>query len=214
VVFGANDGIVTLIGFWPGSPERWPPRAYYIGLDRVDHRRIGVHGDRRYLSSKAQREYFEHEIQRERWEIETMPDMERAEVQEHYRGMGFSESETEMIVKRITADPKLWLRFMMHEELGLVEESFDNPSPAVNDRSRIFYRLLGSCSSVFLYQSDPGGFRLGGPAFCSHYGDYRGLEGSTGGTDWWKSSIEMAVLGTLAMVIGYLGSRFAGSILP
>ena len=57
-----------------------------------------------YLSSKAQREYFEHEIAREAWEIKNMPDMETAEVREHYKQMGFSDSETEMIVKRITGE--------------------------------------------------------------------------------------------------------------
>src|SRR5258708_36033872 len=41
--------------------------------------------------------------------------------------MGFAPNEVNMIVKRINGNPKLWLRFMMHEELGLVEESFDNP---------------------------------------------------------------------------------------
>src|SRR6185295_19220126 len=128
VVFGANDGIVTLIGFLAGitgvlaSTRPIVLASVAVIIAGSVSMAIGA-----YLSSKAQREYFEHEIQRERWEIQTMPDMERAEVRDHYRKMGFSESETEMIVKRITADPKLWLRFMMHEELGLVEESFDNP---------------------------------------------------------------------------------------
>jgi VIT1/CCC1 family predicted Fe2+/Mn2+ transporter len=34
------------------------------------------------------------------------------------------------------------------------------------------------------------------------------------GTSRWKSSGEMAILGALAMAIGYLGSRIAGTLLP
>jgi len=44
-----------------------------------------------------------------------MPDMERVSAGA-YRGMGFSESETEMIVKANHRRPQIWLRFMMHED--------------------------------------------------------------------------------------------------
>src|SRR5437870_2732530 len=101
VVFGANDGIVTLIGFVAGvtgalSSTR-PIILASIALIIAGSVSMAIGA---YLSSKAQREFFEHEIQRERWEIETMPEMETAEVRDHYTKLGFSPSEVEMITRR------------------------------------------------------------------------------------------------------------------
>src|SRR5947207_12377936 len=128
IVFGANDGLVTLVGFVAGvTGALSTTRPIILASEALIVAGSVSMGIGAYLSSKAQREFFEHEIQRERWEIEQMPDMEMAEVREHYQSMGFAPEEVDMIVKRITSNPKLWLRFMMVEELGLVEKSFDNP---------------------------------------------------------------------------------------
>src|SRR5882672_10115750 len=90
VVFGANDGLVTLIGFLAGvtgslsTPHPIILASVALIIAGSFSMAIGA-----YLSSKDQREYFEQEIDRERWEIENMPDMETEEVRDHYRQMGF-----------------------------------------------------------------------------------------------------------------------------
>ena len=56
-----------------------------------------------------------------------MPEKEAQEVREIYGEMGFSRSEQDMIVKRVTSDKDLLLRFMKREELGLVDEHLDEP---------------------------------------------------------------------------------------
>src|SRR5204862_3772648 len=76
---------------------------------------------------KSQRAFFQAEIAGEAWEIENMPDHERQEIREIYQKLGFSPEETEIIVRRVTSNPDLWLRVMSREELGLAEEVFDSP---------------------------------------------------------------------------------------
>jgi VIT1/CCC1 family predicted Fe2+/Mn2+ transporter len=80
-----------------------------------------------YLASKSQRDFFESEKERERREIEEVPELERKEIREIFTKLGFLKDEVEMIVNRVTSDKALWVRFMMREELGILEESFDNP---------------------------------------------------------------------------------------
>jgi predicted membrane protein (TIGR00267 family) len=80
-----------------------------------------------YLATKSQREFFQSEIEREKWEIEKMPEKEAQEIREIYGTMGFDRSEQDMIVKRVTSDKDVLLRFMKREELGLFEEHLDDP---------------------------------------------------------------------------------------
>ncbi len=216
VVFGANDGLVTLIGFVAGvTGVLSTNRPIILASEALIVAGSVSMGIGAYLSSKAQREFFEHEIAREKWEIEQMPDMETAEVREHYQAMGFAPNEVNMIVKRITGNPKLWLRFMMHEELGLVEESFDNPFISGLVVAAAFfvaawipvlpYFFINRISLALTVAAalSVGTLILMGMA-----------KAKITGTSAWKSSGEMAVLGALAMVIGYLGSRIAGNLLP
>src|SRR5262245_49359868 len=80
VVFGANDGLVTLIGFLAGVTgalsSNHPIILAAVALIIAGSMSMAIGA---YLSSKAQREYFEHEIARERWEIQTMPEVETEE---------------------------------------------------------------------------------------------------------------------------------------
>src|SRR5207249_5081818 len=81
-----------------------------------------------FVSSKSQRAFFQAEINREAWEIENMPEHERQEIREIYQKLGFSPDEADIIVRRVTSSPELWLRVMSREERGLAEEVVDSPS--------------------------------------------------------------------------------------
>jgi len=215
-VFGANDGIVTLIGFLVGvtgaltSTRPIILASVALIIAGSVSMMIGA-----YLSSKAQREFFEHEIAREQWEIKNMPDMEIAEVRDHYRGMGFSESETDMIVKRITSDPKLWLRFMMHEELGMTEESFDNPlTSGLVVGAAYFVASWIPVMPYFFIDQIPVALLWAIVLSLALMVGIGFIKARLGGTSLWKSAGEMALLGSLAAAIGYAGSYVAGKFVP
>jgi VIT1/CCC1 family predicted Fe2+/Mn2+ transporter len=129
IIFGLNDGVISTIGFLGG-----------VTATLGDTHTIAVAGMAAaiaggiamamgaFVSSKSQRAFFQAEIAREAWEIEHMPDHEREELREIYGGLGFTPEEVDMIVRRVTSNPELWLRFMAREELGLAEEVFDSPA--------------------------------------------------------------------------------------
>lgn len=74
-----------------------------------------------YLAAKVDVEHFAAERQREEREAVEMPDEERAEVAQIFRGYGLDEPSIAAIVARISGDRDRWVDFMMRFELGLEE---------------------------------------------------------------------------------------------
>jgi vacuolar iron transporter family protein len=128
IIFGLNDGLISTVGFLAGVTATLAD-AHTIALAGFAAAIAGAvaMGVGAFASSKSQRAFFQAEIAREAWEIEHMPDHERQEIREIYQKLGFTAEETEIIVRRVTSTPELWLRVMSREELGLAEEVFDSP---------------------------------------------------------------------------------------
>jgi len=128
IIFGLNDGVISTIGFLAGVTATLG-EAHTVARAGIAAAIAGASamGMGAFVSSKSQRAFFRAEIAREAWEIENMPDHEREEIREIYGRHGFLPHEVDMIVRRVTSDPRLWLRFMTREELGLAEEVFDSP---------------------------------------------------------------------------------------
>src|SRR5207244_10006260 len=80
-----------------------------------------------YLASKSEREVYESEVARERAEIEEDPHEELLELELFYQLKGFSAEEARTMAERIQKEPTQFLRTLVHEELGLSEETFPNP---------------------------------------------------------------------------------------
>jgi len=74
------------------------------------------------LTSKmAERDHYYSELEREKHEIKKMPLLERKEVKDIYKTKGFQGKTLNSIVKHITSNNEQWLKFMMKEELELIE---------------------------------------------------------------------------------------------
>ena len=164
-----------------------------------------------YAASKSQRAFFEAEIARERWEIEHMPEHERQEIADIYQRHGFTPDEIEMIVRRVTSNPQLWLRFMSREELGLTEETFDSP-PRVALAISIAY-ALGAVLLLLPYAFRPTIQHALALALTISVGTLL----VTGAAKTWltkepllRASLELAGLGMLACAIGFALGRLVG----
>jgi VIT1/CCC1 family predicted Fe2+/Mn2+ transporter len=123
---GANDGLVsvlTLISGVAGAAEGGV--VLLAGVSALVAGAISM-GVGAFVSARAYRAYFLKELQRELREMRELPDVEREEIREVYRGRGFRGEALDMVVDTITSDPKVWLRVMMQEELGL-SEGFGQP---------------------------------------------------------------------------------------
>ncbi len=156
VIFGMNDGLVTALGFLAGVTSSISEGRYILlaGMAEIVAGAISM-SIGGYLATKSQREFFHSEIEREKWEIEKMPEKEAQEIRDIYGEMGFSHSEQEMIVRRVTSDKDLLLRFMKREELGLFDEHLDDPLSVALIMGLSF--LAGSLPPIlpYFFMDDP-----------------------------------------------------------
>ena len=129
IVYAVDTGLITTIAFLAGvSVSLVVTRSILMaGIAHVTSGTIAIFFGA-YISTKAQRDFFENQIERERQEIEELPQKETEEIRDIFREFGFQEDDLEVVVKRITADKGLWLKFMIQEEIGLVPGTTDNPT--------------------------------------------------------------------------------------
>jgi VIT1/CCC1 family predicted Fe2+/Mn2+ transporter len=168
-----------------------------------------------YLSTKSQNEFFQREIQRERREIEELPDKERQEVDEILTEHGFEPQEREILVRRITGNKDLWIRFMMREELGILDEDFESPIRAGAVMGASF--VLGSIPPLIPYMLQSNAFLAMqwaiAIALVAAFGA-GAAKTAVAKTVWWKSGLEMMLLSALAAAIGFVVGQFIPQIVP
>ena len=204
LIFGLNDGVISTVGFLAGVTATLSD-VHTIALGGIAAAIAGAvaMGVGAFVASKSQRAFFQAEIAREAWEIEHMPDHERQEIREIYEKLGFTPEETEIIVRRVTSSPDLWLRVMSREELGLAEQSFDSPV-----RSGLVTSLAYLVGALLLLA--PYAFVVAAPrAFAGAAALAVVTLLATGAGKTWvtkepplRAALELAALGILACAVG------------
>src|SRR3989344_7744886 len=118
IVFGANDGVVTAIGFLVGFASSVTVQSVVViagSLTIIAGAASMALGN--YLAVKSQKEFYDAMEKIERCEMENKPDVERDEIGEIYTNYGFDKETVEVLTKKVTSDKELWLRVMMRDEL-------------------------------------------------------------------------------------------------
>ncbi len=141
IVFGANDGVVTAIGFLVGFASSVTQQSVVViagALTVIAGAASMALGN--YLAVKSQKEHYDAMEKVERWEMENKPNDEVDEIREIYTNYGFDKQSVELLTKKVTADKELWLKVMMRDELGLTREE----APAIAGiLIGVFYLLAG-----------------------------------------------------------------------
>jgi VIT1/CCC1 family predicted Fe2+/Mn2+ transporter len=117
---GANDGLVSILTLLAGlaGASLESSTVLIAGLAGLAAGAISM-AVGAYVSAKAYRSFYRSELRKEVEEIREKPDVEREEIREIYRERGFEGELLERVVETITSDPRVWLKVMMSEELGL-----------------------------------------------------------------------------------------------
>lgn len=214
VIYGSTDGLVTSLGFVIGVFGALADTRIILiaGIAEACAGALSM-GFSAFISSKSQTEFFLAEIARERREIQEMPDRERDEVRKIFQAKGFQGQELEMVVNRITADPKVWLRCMMEEELGLIVTSFDVPWVVglVTASSYLVFAFLPILPYA-MTSPQQAFFWSVGSSILILFGLGAGKTFLTRGSPL-KSGLEMMAIGGIAALVGYGIGRLAGLLL-
>src|SRR6185436_4676481 len=163
-----------------------------------------------YLTTKSQREVYESEVQRERAEIEEDPHEEMLELELFYQLKGFTAEESRSMAERLQKEPKQFLRTLVHEELGLSEETFPNPWRSTISAS--VSTAIGGFIPII-----PFFFTVGMPAVVASFVISTIAHFAVGASKalvtmrpWWATGLEMTGVGVLEAAVTYgLGLAFA-----
>ena len=212
-IYGVNDGLGAVFGIVSGMAGYTGGSQVVLaaGLAGTLASALSM-GSGAYLAAKSQREVYESEVARERKEIEEDPNEEILELELFYQLKGFSAEESRSMAERLQKEPKQFLRTLVHEELGLSEETF--PNPWRSTVSATISTAIGGFIPIV-----PFFFTVGMPAVIASFlistiahfivGASKALVTTR---PWWASGLEMTVVGVIEAAITYgLGLAFAGA---
>src|SRR5262245_30287551 len=210
-IYGINDGLGAVFGIVSGMAGYTGGSEVVLaaGLAGTLASALSM-GAGAYLASKSNREVYESEVARERTEIEEDPHEELLELELFYQLKGFSPEESRTMAERIQKEPKQFLRTLVHEELGLSEETF--PNPIRSTISAAVSTAIGGFIPII-----PFFFTVGMPAVIASFvistiahfvvGASKALVTTR---PWWATGAEMTLVGVLEAAITYgLGLAFA-----
>jgi len=211
-IYGVNDGLGAVFGIVSGMAGYTGGSEVVLaaGLAGTMASALSM-GAGAYLAAKSNREVYESEIEREQAEIEEDPHEEMLELELFYQLKGFSAEESRAMAERLQKEPKQFLRTLVHEELGLSEETFPNPWRSTISAS--VSTAIGGFIPII-----PFFFTVGMPAVVASFvistiahfvvGASKALVTTR---PWWASGLEMTVVGILEAAVTYgLGLAFAG----
>ena len=156
-----------------------------------------------YTSTKSLKAYYASELAREKREMGKMPEAERDEIRRIYIKRGFTGTLLNQVVNKIISNKKVWLDTMMVEELKLPPPENEKPvkSAAVVGFSALIGSLFPLIAFIFMSVKEAvilsvlisilALFLLGAAKAKITVGK------------WWRSGLEISIIGILAALIGY-----------
>ena len=128
IVFGMQDGILTTLGIITGVGVAEGDRAavFISGFLALLAGSLSM-GVGEYVGRKSEREVVQATIDLEKREMAADPQGEFTEQVAFYKLKGFSSEEAEMIVKRLTQHPDIYLYEMVRDEFGIDPREAESP---------------------------------------------------------------------------------------
>lgn len=122
IVIGMSDGLTVPFALAAGITGAGAQAKIVVlaGLAEIAAGSIAM-GLGGYLAARTDAEHFTTELKRENWEIDHLPEREKEEVADIFRGYGVEEKHVKPVVESMSQKRKQWLDFMMRFELGLEE---------------------------------------------------------------------------------------------
>ncbi len=211
LILGGQDGLVNVLGLVLGVATATQDARLIIisGLAAMFAEGISM-GAVAYTSSKAALEFYDREKKREEDEIARAPGEEREEVRRIYYEKGFRGKELELVVKKLTSNRARWLQVMMEEELKLFK---DGESPLRSGIVVGIAALIGAIFPLIPFFLFPvkTAIEISVPFSLVVLFIAGAIKGRFTKIVWWRSGIELALIGTGAALAGFLIGSWLGA---
>jgi vacuolar iron transporter family protein len=209
-ILGGQDGLVNVLGILLGVAVATSDIKIVLiaGISALFAESISM-GAVAYTSSKAALDFYDSMREIEEKEVEEIPDEERKEIRDIYYAKGFRGNLLNQVVNKITSNKKVWIDTMMLEELNLTKGQEEQP---IKVGVIVFLAtLIGSAVPLLPFVIVP--FALPDVTtgmivsviisvivlFLAGALKAKLTIGS-----WKKSGLELAIIGSLAALAGYL----------
>jgi VIT1/CCC1 family predicted Fe2+/Mn2+ transporter len=211
-ILGWQDGLVNVLGLVLGiaSATQSTKLILISGLVAASAEAISMAAVA-YTSTKAELDFYKSELEREKRETKEMPDIERKEIRDIYARRGFSGSLLDAIVKKVTLNKRIWVENMMEDELKLSPVK-DKPldAAAVVFAASIVAAIIPLIPFVFFPVFTAIIYTLAISVVTLFIAG--AIEAKITIGNWEKRGAEMAVIGMLAALLGYLIGKLLGGI--
>lgn len=211
IILGGQDGLVNVLGVILGVAAASSDQRLVIaaGLAAAFAESISM-GAVAYTTTLADRDHYLSQIEREKREIRDMPQVEQAEIEMIFRGWGFEGELLDRSVEQIMKDERAWVDVMMHNELKLspVESASALRSALVVGVSAIVGSLIPMLPFFFLPITPSVLISIAVTALTLFGAGVYKAKAMVGQP--WRSGVQMAVIGTVSALAGYLiGALFS-----
>jgi VIT1/CCC1 family predicted Fe2+/Mn2+ transporter/rubrerythrin len=204
-IYGINDGLGAAFGVVSGVAGATHVNGSFVllsGFASMIASALSM-GSGAYLATKSEREVHEAELARERREIAEKPEEETEELALFYQLKGFGPEESRAMAARMAENPEEMLKTLAHEELGLSEQAF--PRVWRSAISATVSTAVGAAVPVLPYLFSTGVTALVVSFVIStlaHFAVGAAKVIVTGRT-WWRSGLEMMLIGLGEAAITY-----------
>ncbi len=122
IVIGMSDGLTVPFALAAGLSGIANSTAIVItgGLAEIAAGSIAM-GLGGYLAARSDAEHYATERATEQHEVDTIPEVEIAEVEQVFLSYGLEKEQSSLVAKALSLRPDAWVDFMMRFELGLEE---------------------------------------------------------------------------------------------
>ena len=205
VILGGQDGLVNVLGVILGVAAATSDTRIVLvaGLAATFAESVSMAAVA-YTSTLADADFYESERAREYRHIQEVPALEREEIRSIYERKGFSGELLERIVNTITRDKDVWVAVMMTDELKLAP--VDRQTAARSALIVGVAAIVGSLIPLLPFALLPVQYGMLvaialAAAVLFAVGAYKArlTVGNPG-----RSGLEMAIIGTLSALAGYL----------
>ncbi|VVB58965.1 VIT family protein [Candidatus Anstonella stagnisolia] len=212
IILGGQDGLVNVLGLVLGVASATKDSQIIIvaGIAATFAESLSMAAVA-YTSSRAEEDHYHAELAREKREVKEVPEIERKEVELIYYKKGFRGKALSDVVKHITSDEKIWVDVMMNEELGFGDVKDINPrrEGLVVGISSFAGSLIPLVPFVLIGDVQLAMLMAAGISLLTLFAAGAIKAKITIG-NWFKSGLEMLMIGGLAGIAGYAVGALLG----
>ena len=205
IILGSQDGIVNTLGVILGiSAASSDIRVILAGALAAAFAESISMGAVAYTSKLSEYENYISELNKEKEEIKKHPEIEKEEVRRILKSWNVNEKDTESIVNIISNHEEAWAQIMVSHELGL--QKVEPTKPIMFSFVVGLSALIGSIIPIIPILFIPVKYSwLGSLIFSGLSLALVGyLKGKTIGISPFKGSLQLAVIGIISAIAGYI----------